>query len=860
MYHDGDLDGEGHMLGHRGNSSHESDVPPASASSNYPRYAAPTELYAPQSTPALGNYHDDHGNVIGTHQPPLVTVPSHHPPPMRQMYAPSTFDDYQGNHAASMNLPIPSNCSHSMHTRQPTLGNFPPLPVPSGLDDPGAQVSTFTPLPTFRESHQGYYLPLSISSALHPGATAPMWAPPPLTPDSYQGNWPPSCSSDLHPGAMMQMHVPPPTRNDSDLPLPPVIVPSQNRPGDLALPLPPALADYWCKFLPPRVLTDGISTQPPVAPDDVQLVMPTLVPRSNVSERSRKRDGMWRFIECSGQRSKMFKAPPDTTRCTSSIDLPLLEYQCDLSIHEAFVVAAEKRLINEAVNNCTMMTLSERENLIQVALADAVKECLEKAQAIRSDSAKSVKEEIKDFGERWAAKNAKSLDMRLSAPFEFIIVAAEELASIIIDRGYDLRPSLWSNTSESKVKLTMIKALIHDAAWPLRFIFKKDEKTGQWMAFEHDAVLDVVLGVVRKLKYRNYVDNLDNLYCTAAAAIYCILMRYSSGKSDSTVKFTAKDFKYMYDMLKNHITDIIEKDENLAKRWLDVKAYTIVRMIRTIKAASTGSLNTHVLGMDESDSGPGRTMMIRKWGRTDIISMCLKVGNIVYFHFISRFSPELLDNYYFIDHLHHSVQTRDLDNYHFVDHLHHRVQTRDLNSWTITTSLIISITVQTRDLMAQTLFSSSIGTRKRTGDYMATKRQRNFLHSVTSPTTPANSPGTSSANHRVNSAFATTRRGLARLSVGTQATLRKLRDSCMVVTDRRASQKSPNILNGDRACSVAAASTQAINKELHQLEGYEVDRSLDDHHGFLGYTVAAARQNADSDSFGYSRRAVSLKP
>jgi hypothetical protein len=92
--------------------------------------------------------------------------------------------------------------------------------------------------------------------------------------------------------------------------------------------------------------------------------------------------------------------------------------------------------------------------------------------------------------------------MRLSAPFEFIIVAAEELASIIIDRGYDLRPSLWSNTSESKVKLTMIKALIHDAAWPLRFIFKKDEKTGQWMAFEHDAVLDVVLGIVRKLKYR----------------------------------------------------------------------------------------------------------------------------------------------------------------------------------------------------------------------------------------------------------------------------------------------------------------------------------------------------------------------
>jgi hypothetical protein len=168
--------------------------------------------------------------------------------------------------------------------------------------------------------------------------------------------------------------------------------------------------------------------------------------------------------------------------------------------------------------------------------------------------------------------------MRLSTPFKFIIVAAEELASIIINQGYNLRPLLWSNTSESKVKLTMIKALIHNAVWPLRFIFKKDEKTGQWMVFEHDVVLDMVLGIVRKLKYWNYVDNLNNLYCTAAAAIYCILMWYSSRKSNSTVKFMAKDLKYMYDMLKNHITNIIEKDENLAKRWLDVKAYTIVRL------------------------------------------------------------------------------------------------------------------------------------------------------------------------------------------------------------------------------------------------------------------------------------------
>jgi hypothetical protein len=63
------------------------------------------------------------------------------------------------------------------------------------------------------------------------------------------------------------------------------------------------------------------------------------------------------------------------------------------------------------------------------------------------------------------------------------------------------------------------------------------------------------------------------------------------------------------------------------------------------------------------------------------------------------------------------------------------------------------------------------------------KRQRNFLHSIMSPTTPANSPGTSLANHCMNSVFATTRRGLVRLSIGTQVTLRKLRDSCARVAN-----------------------------------------------------------------------------
>jgi hypothetical protein len=159
------------------------------------------------------------------------------------------------------------------------------------------------------------------------------------------------------------------------------------------------------------------------------------------------------------------------------------------------------------------------------------------------------------------------------------MATSKEVVSAVIDRGYDLRPSLWSGISELKWKRTKIRALICDVKCPLKFIFKKDDKTGQWMAFEHDAILDVVLGVVTKLKYRHYVKDLNNLYCTATAAVYCVFQQFSSAKSSPReVEFTAQAFKFMYDLSKAHITDVIEKDEDLAKRWSDVKAYTTLRL------------------------------------------------------------------------------------------------------------------------------------------------------------------------------------------------------------------------------------------------------------------------------------------
>lgn len=315
---DGDLDWEG-MLGHRGNPSQESDVPPAPVappSTIEPPsiMMAPTQLNTLQPVPSLSDHDDDRGDV--THQPPSVTAPSHHPPPISQMYTPSTLNDYQGDHTVPLNLPIPCDSSRSMHTAQPTLSTFLPLSVPSGLvDDSGAQVPMFMPVPTFHNIHQGNYMSPSISSSLYAGASAPMWAPPPPQPtwsnsNSYQGNWPSSFPFHLHPGAMVQMRAPPPTYNDhnSSLPLPHVIVPSQHyRPGDLAI---PALSNFRRTFPPPIVSMDGVSSVPPAAPADVQpLTMLTPPPRSDIGETSLKRKADWQFIECSGQRQKGFRAP-----------------------------------------------------------------------------------------------------------------------------------------------------------------------------------------------------------------------------------------------------------------------------------------------------------------------------------------------------------------------------------------------------------------------------------------------------------------------------------------------------------------------------------------------------------------------
>ncbi|KAG2153480.1 uncharacterized protein EDB93DRAFT_1248744 [Suillus bovinus] len=299
-----------------------------------------------------------------------------------------------------------------MFTPPPTFGKSHqgddlPLPISFHHLLPAAaamqQAPMFTPIPTFSQSHQGNDSPSPISlnhSLLGAAAMqqAPMFTPLPTFNENH--HWPPSAPSDHMPSTTIDYY--------NGTLLPPFIVLSQNPIylNDLAS-LPSVLANYRCNFPPPLLSMDGVTMLPPAAPNYIRPQPFTSVPSSTTPSHL---------------------TPTQPTQ--PQIDLPPLDYQSNLPIHNAFILAMEKELIRDAVNNCTMIKPSLREGLVQAALANAVQDCLKKTQ---SDLAGLANKEIEEFGQRWAAKNVGLLYMDLSVLFRLLMAACKELAFGVVD-------------------------------------------------------------------------------------------------------------------------------------------------------------------------------------------------------------------------------------------------------------------------------------------------------------------------------------------------------------------------------------------------------------------------------------------
>jgi hypothetical protein len=138
---------------------------------------------------------------------------------------------------------------------------------------------------------------------------------------------------------------------------------------------------------------------------------------------------------------------------------------------------------------------------------------------------------------------------------------------------------VWLNLSEPAHQTNTVRNLIFDNEFPLKYIFGRDEDDDELYAFEHEVVWDVVLDVISELKCRDDLsaETFDNLFCTAAAAIYCALKERAGDVKQTSIDFTVAGFQSTYNLLKDHITNHISVHEELLQRWNDYKHLTYAR-------------------------------------------------------------------------------------------------------------------------------------------------------------------------------------------------------------------------------------------------------------------------------------------
>ncbi|KAG2146228.1 hypothetical protein DEU56DRAFT_909908 [Suillus clintonianus] len=220
-------------------------------------------------------------------------------------------------------------------------------------------------------------------------------------------------------------------------------------------------------------------------------------------------------------------------------------YDGENRIHQRIFETAQESRIRSALNVNPFLFEQDRKNEALAALT------------------KSASEYDKDFGKKWAYDNLGVFYKSNPSLSAKIMTTCKKLARPLVQRGYELRPSVWSRTSESKHQMEMVDRLV--SSLPPEFIFGKDEFGRSW-AFEHHVVLDVVVNTIVELGYLEYLTDLKTLFCTAAAAVRCCLDERSDGGFKAK-DFLVSQFKETFDLLMNHIQKQIVPDVELSARW-----------------------------------------------------------------------------------------------------------------------------------------------------------------------------------------------------------------------------------------------------------------------------------------------------
>ncbi|KAG1744354.1 hypothetical protein EDD22DRAFT_1005712 [Suillus occidentalis] len=240
-----------------------------------------------------------------------------------------------------------------------------------------------------------------------------------------------------------------------------------------------------------------------------------------------------------------------------------LRYDNEIGVHQKIFEGARTTLIQSTLNTCPFLTENEKKTTAHEALFS------------------SANELDKEYGSQWSAENLSAFYKSFTVPPSAAIMSTcKKVARNVVQIGYSLQPSIWSEDPAPQYQIDAVKDLIDNPSFPLKFIFGNDlnDETDKLYPFEHRVILTVVLNTILVLGFVPYISDLDALFCTAAAAVECALQELASGELGKTIDFGVSNSKPRYTLFMEYIRDHIKTDSELSTRWMEYKGRVCSRL------------------------------------------------------------------------------------------------------------------------------------------------------------------------------------------------------------------------------------------------------------------------------------------
>lgn len=224
-----------------------------------------------------------------------------------------------------------------------------------------------------------------------------------------------------------------------------------------------------------------------------------------------------------------------------------LRYDNEIGIHQQIFKDARTTLIQSALNTCPFLTENERKTTAHEALLSSANV---QDRGTPEYLILKVSETSTEYGSEWSAENISVFYKSFTVPPSAAIMSTcKKVARGVVQIGYTLQPSIWSEDPAPQHQIDAVNDLLDTPSLPLysspKFIFGNDsnDETGKLYPFEHRVILTVVLNTILVLGFVPYISDLDALFCTAAAAVECTLQELASAQLGVSIDFGVSNFK-----------------------------------------------------------------------------------------------------------------------------------------------------------------------------------------------------------------------------------------------------------------------------------------------------------------------------